>query len=286
MGTFVVKFLPPQIQGLLFDRARLQLRSNVPMQSFMPPIVLGMSRTTPFQINPQSHPPDRQPAQSQQPSHMGKGAAVVTTDGSRQSMPFKQPLKTVPYRRGPRVGHPPQLQHVTAVFIPHRQRFATTPLHVIPPAFEIHRPHLIGRLRSLSAPQPPRLRRTHSAPTGLGQTRPLQNPLETALRCGRSMLAQIQLPNLARSPIPVRLLESHHLADHSFGQLIGMAPGPARLLRHPRQTIAQHPLTPFVTSFGADPIFLTQRAKVVRLQRLQAKLHSLFHRFTFFPGHP
>ena len=49
------------------------------------------------------------------------------------------------------------------------------------------------------------------------------------------MLAQIQLPNLPGSPMPVRLLESHHLAHHSFSQLIGMAPGPPRLLGHPRQ---------------------------------------------------
>ncbi len=135
--------------------------------------------------------------------------------------------------------------------------------------------------RQLSPPPRCRCRR---ACQGHPRARP-QPVVRCVLRCCRSMLTQIQRPNLARSPMPVRLLEAHHLADHPFSQLIGMTQWPPRLLRHPGQTISQQPLPPLVASLGADPIFLTQRTKVVRLQRLQSKLHSLFHRFTFSPGH-
>jgi len=159
-------------KAFLLGRARLQLRSDVPMQSFMPPIVLGDVPVAAFQINPPSHPPGRQPAQSQQILAHAQRGAVVTTDGSRQSMPFKHRSKQSPYRRGPRVGHPPQLQHHNGCFVPHRQLFRRRP------STSYHQPlnplsHLIGR-RVVVRSKPPCLRRTHSAPTGWVKTRPLQ----------------------------------------------------------------------------------------------------------------
>ena len=160
MGAFIVKFLPPQIHGLLFGCAGFQLHPDVPMQPFMPAIVLRMARAPALQINAQSHPPGRQPAQSQQPADMAKGVPLSLRMAPGQPVPFKQPFKTLPDRGCPRVGHPPQFQHVAAVFVPHRQWFATLALRVIPPTLEVHRPHLIGRLRPSPAPQPARFGRS------------------------------------------------------------------------------------------------------------------------------
>src|SRR6266567_3829306 len=60
---------------------------------------------------------------------------------------------------------------------------------------------------------------------------------------------------------------------------------PPRFLCHPGQTFAPKTLFPLVPRLGADSVLLTQRSKIERLHRSHRKLHSLFHRFTFFPRH-
>jgi hypothetical protein len=53
---------------------------NVPAYSFMPAIVLRMPRPAAFQINLQSHPPNRQPAQTKEHLRVRKRRAVVTAN--------------------------------------------------------------------------------------------------------------------------------------------------------------------------------------------------------------
>ena len=73
-------------------------------------------------------------------------------------MALKEPFKTLLYGDGSGIGHAPQFQEVAAVFITHRQRFATLALPVVPPTFEVHSPHVIGRLGAPTAPKPSGLR--------------------------------------------------------------------------------------------------------------------------------
>src|SRR5438094_10472470 len=61
---------------------------------------------------------------------------------------------------------------------------------------------------------------------------------------------------------------------------------PPRFLCHPGQSFAPKTLFPLVPRLGADSVLLTQRSKIERLHRSHRKLHSLFHRFTFFHGMP
>src|SRR5580692_569506 len=85
VGALLVKLLSPQLQRL--GRCSLtqafQLFSDVPMQSFVPSVILGMRRPTSFQIDPQGHPPRRQPAQSVQGLHAGKGRPIIRADRFR-----------------------------------------------------------------------------------------------------------------------------------------------------------------------------------------------------------
>src|SRR5579863_10048625 len=108
----------------------------------MAAVVLRASWPAPLQINPQRHPPCREPAQPQQPAHLRKGSAIVTANGCRQPMTLKKPLKTSPDCLPARVAHPAQLQKIAAILVPYRQRFAAHALPVIPPALEVHGPHL------------------------------------------------------------------------------------------------------------------------------------------------
>ncbi len=286
MRPLLIKLLSPHIQSFLLRRGGFEFHTNVPMHPLVPAVVLRMPGPSTLQIDAQCHPPRRQPAQSHHPLHMRKGYSVVTSNGSRQTVLLKQPLKTGLNCLGARVGHPPQFQYIPAMFVPHRQRFTAFALPVIPPAFEIHCPDIIGTLSSTPTPQPPRLTGTLSATTRFGQPHSRQHSLETALRSRFSMLSQIQFSYLPRSPIPMRLLEAYDLADLCFAQLLGMSVWSARLLSHPSHPIPQKSLPPLIPRLGADPILPAQLPKVVRPHRSHRKLHPLIHRFFLFPRHP
>ena len=285
MRALVVKLLPPQIQRRLFRRPGFQLAGNIPVHSFVTTVVLRMARPTAFQINPQGHPPNRQPAQTKERLRVRKGCAVVTADGFGQAILLKQTLKTQTHSFSAGVRQATQLQQITAVFVPHGQRFATLSRRIIPPTLEVHRPDLIGCPASALTPQLPRRRCRPSARPRFRQARPRQHSLETAFRSRRAVHPQIQSPYLARPPIRMQILEAHHLANHFRTQLISMASRSARFFRQPFHPPPQQPPPPFVASLGTNPIFGAQGAEVIRSQCLQCKLDSLIHRFTLFPRH-
>ncbi len=250
----------------------------------MPAIVLGMSRTPAFQINPQGHPPNRQPAQTKECLGMRKGRAIVAANGLGQAILLKQTLETQPHALRPGVGQPAQLQQISTIFVSHRQRFTPLPRWIVPPTFKVHRPHFIRGLAPALSPQPSRLGcRPSLAP--FRQTRPRQHPLETAFRGRCPVHPQIQRPDLTRAPIGMQLLEPHHLTNHLRTQLLRMPLRPARLLRQPLHAPTQQTLPPLVPRLGTYPILGTQHAKVVRAQRFHRKLNPLFHRSIRFPRH-
>src|SRR5260370_7373135 len=174
-----------------------------------------MPGTATFQINPQGQPPGRQAVQSHQRMRLGEGSAVVAANGTGQAVALKQALKTGAHGLASRIGHASQLQEVAAVLIPDGQGFATGSLSVIPPAFEVHRPHFIGALRPPATPKASRGCRPPSAPR-LGQTCVFQYPLETAFRGRGAMPTQIQLPDLSRAPIPLAPLKPPPLHTPPF----------------------------------------------------------------------
>jgi|GEM_PF-5104102 len=171
------------------------------------------------------------------------------------------------------------------MLIAYCQRFAPPPRLIIPPAFEVHCPHFVSRLSSSPAVQPTSLRRCPPRRPLLGQSRSLQHPLETALARCLSVKAQIQFPDLSRTPPWMRFFQTHHLTYLPLSQCSRTAPRSARFFPHPGYPPTQKPLSPLVACSCRDPIFPAQRSKVLTPQRFQSKLDSLFHRLTFLPWH-
>src|SRR4029077_1896993 len=118
----------------------------------------------------------------------------------RQAVTHKEPLEHSAHRLTAGIFHPAQLQHITRMLIADRERLAPPLRFIIPPAFEVHRPHLVRHLTTSATMQPTPLRRGPSPWLPLGQARSLQHPLETALARRSTIKSQIQLPDLARPP--------------------------------------------------------------------------------------
>ena len=113
---------------------------------------------TPFQIDPQGHPPRRRPAQAVQGLQLAKGAPLSESDRSGKPC-FQRSAQRPHARLAARIVHRPQLRHVTTELIAYRQGFTPPSLSRSPPALEVHRPHLIGLLSSTPAAQPPSFQR-------------------------------------------------------------------------------------------------------------------------------
>src|SRR4029077_13208646 len=115
----------------------------------------------------------------------------------------------------------------------------------------------------------------------------LQDALEAALARSHSTVpTPVKLLNFARSPMRMALLQTHHLADHLLTQLRRMTMRTPAFLGQPCPAIPQQPITPFITSLGADSIFAAKLTKVLCPQRSHRKLNSLIHFFGLFPRHP
>src|SRR6184192_935040 len=73
----------------------------------------------------------------------GKGCPVIAADGLQQTSSLKQAFKTLAHRLALRILHHAQFQHIAAVLISYSQRLTALAV-TAPPAFKVHRPHLVG----------------------------------------------------------------------------------------------------------------------------------------------
>jgi hypothetical protein len=164
MGALLIKLLAPQFQTILIDAAQaLQFQTDIAMQAFVRSVVLGMPGAASLQNDAQGYPPNREPAEPVHRTPTGKGTAIVTADGLRQSIALKEALKTLLHCLAACILQSSQLQEVTTVLITYRQRFA--PLQPpVPLAPKIDCPHLVGLLGFAATEQPPALtRQAHPA---------------------------------------------------------------------------------------------------------------------------
>lgn len=168
------------------------------------------------------------------------------------------------------------------MLIAHSQGLAAFALHVIPPALKIHRPDLIGCLSVLSPPAAIERRRRARRSS---QSCALQDALEAAFTGRLTLLAQIQLPNLSGTPMPMRLLQPNDFAYLHLSQLISMRMRPPRLFSHPLDPLFQKSPGPFIPGLGADTVLRTQTPKVVCSHRFHCKFNPQIHRFPLCPRH-
>jgi hypothetical protein len=90
------------------------------MHALMRSIILRVTRPASFQVDAQSHPPGRQPAQPKERVHAGKGRAVVTADSLRQTVSLKKPLEIGAHRLASGISKRTHFQHIAAVLIAYR----------------------------------------------------------------------------------------------------------------------------------------------------------------------
>src|SRR5437879_9413365 len=114
------------------------------------------------------------------------------------------------------------------MLIAHAERLAPLLPLVVPPAFEVHRPHRVRRLTTSPTVQPTSLPRGPLPSPPLGPARSLQHSLESALARSLAIQSQIQLPDLARSPSGMRFLQAHHLTHFPLPQRCRTAVRPPR----------------------------------------------------------
>src|ERR1700674_2255064 len=125
------------------------------MEPFVPTVILGLGGTPPFQIDPQRHPPRRQPAQPVQGLHAGKGGTVIGANRFGQAITLKDSLKGFSHTLRTCVIHRTQLQYIAAELITDGQGLASATFSPPPPALEVYGPHLVRALPLAPAAQPP-----------------------------------------------------------------------------------------------------------------------------------
>jgi hypothetical protein len=159
MRALAVKLLPPQIQRGLLRGCKAQAPGQYPGAFFHAPhclldvpdaLVPNLSPRP--ATRPKADSVQRVPACAQTARHYRCEWLPATHNAQTILQNTNAP------RLGPAIGQSLQLQRITTVFIPHRQRFAMLTRWIIPPTFKIHCPHRVGRLASSLRLQPPSLR--------------------------------------------------------------------------------------------------------------------------------
>ncbi len=148
MRTFPIEFITPPVELPLVEthvsfNLIFQLIRHVQVHSFMPTILLGMTRLDTVQLNPQSHPPNRKFGQSKEAAHMGKRGSIVGTNHLRQTELAEDSLEFCPYRVRITLFEGFNTEYVLRELIPNRQRIHLLLLRAVPPTFKIHRPHMV-----------------------------------------------------------------------------------------------------------------------------------------------
>ena len=191
-------------------------------------VVLRMTGTTSFQVNAQRHPPRGQAAQAKQSIPAGKRRSVITANCLGQTVSFKEMLKTlrtVSLRAfsNARASRTYRLCSSRTVSGSHRL------------ASFFHQPLKSTVHTSLAAPA---LRPVLNRPASVERCRrrfwvkPARSSTRLKLLSQATChAAQIQLPNLARSPRPVRQFATHDLAYYFLRQLLADGPWAAATVR-------------------------------------------------------
>src|SRR5579864_280917 len=147
----VIEVLAPAVQSplLLSDRRSriaLDLGAYVRVHALVAAVVLRTAWPRTHHANAQRHPPGRKGAQSRASAHGDERRSVVALDGFGHAMATEQLLEDGTHRvaRCPTGDERP---YKAAAAIAHTQRLATRAVEHTPPAFEVDRPHVVGRAR-------------------------------------------------------------------------------------------------------------------------------------------
>src|SRR6187402_236799 len=100
------------------------------------------------------------------------------------------------------------------------------------------------------------------------------------------MLSPVDLADFQRTPTPVSVLETNHLANHILRQLVRRALGPAGLLFQSAQPLRLVTLLPLVARLPANAVLFAKRAeRLLHTRRTNHKFHFQVHSAPHFPWH-
>jgi len=263
VGTFVVELAAPCVEGGLpiAGGGAFQLAGDVSMEPFVASVVLGTAGTAALEFDSVGHPPGAEPREAQECMATGEGGSVVAADGSGDSVFFEEPLEAGADGFGPRVAHGAQLQQVAAVLVAYGEGLAAA-LGIVPPAFEVDGPEVVGGFGFARAGNATALAKAADAPL-FGQPAAIEHALDAALAGRPVMLAKVKLADLPRTPVEMAPLEVHEFEDDGFFEPLGRAARPPALLSHPSKPIGQEALLPLVADSWADAKVAAERPEVV-----------------------
>jgi hypothetical protein len=291
--SFLIVNLSPTIQPPLLrprvagGRSR-RLRLQHPVHLLVRAIVLGMCGPGKFDRNAQYRPPRTQARQSAS-ARRGKRAAIVHADHLGQAILAEQPPKHCPHPPPLLIGQQPHRQQITAEQIAHRQGIHPLAIDRPPPAFEIHRPYLIGFLsqRQLGAHHHRPLGRTTAARPA--QPQPLQPTGNRAH--GRHLFSRVlaaqHRPDFFGAPTPApppQLSDALHPIVAQPGGRIG---GTSRLITQATNTLLKKARLPFISRLAAHLKNTAQFGH--RLLGAQQQFHQAatpLDQQNSFPRHP
>ena len=173
--------------------------------------------------------------------------------------------------------------------VTHRQRLALGAVLCAPPALEIDRPHVVGRLHDWR--RSPDLREhswTRPPPAPLDAAVTLHHALNRARRRGGfAVLPSQNAVQLSRAPASVSAPQLENLVRHLRRRLVGRRQRTSGIVGQAVDALCSETLEPFVASLPTDAVLTAQlgHRRVLR-QHPQDELFSHAHNRPLGPWHP
>src|SRR5882724_1428298 len=248
-------------------------------------VLCGFARTNPLGFDPKPYPPFRELAD---PAHRQrrKRCSVIGTNGLRQPVLPKDPLKPRSNRLMARPLKPPAQKQISREVVAEGQRIATPSVAQPKVSLEVRTPTLI---------RPPTLAKrlcvgSYPVPTQpwLNQPRTLENLTHRRIHGPvhlRLLTTQV-VHHLLRTPSLMTELSLYDHRPQLLRGLIGVGVWHAREFFKPLDPSFPITLNPLVSRRSADPITSAQfTLAVVSAQPISYQLNSLFHGTGFLPRH-
>ena len=276
----------PLLSARIGRRRRGHFRLVNPMHLFMRPVVLRARTPGKLDLNAQPQPPGRQPGQIQRPV-AGKGGAVIHPNDSGFSITPKELLKIVANGLVP-MPQQPDAQEETAEQIAHRQRVHALAIASAEPAFEVHRPDVVGCLRegqTRSRQLGSAARPGGSSPRRTEPPQPVGNRSHLGQANARMFLPQVSR-DLFGAPRSIFASELRDGLDPMRPRLPGRAFGPPRTIAQSWAAESSETAQPFETCFATDALLSAQLRN--RLETAQGGLNEALSRLLqrrSFPRH-
>lgn len=291
MRSVVIVGVPPTFEAALLGcevgRGRLcRFGLQVAMHALVGAVVLRGSRARELDLDPLLDPPDTEAGKAAEPDG-GERHAMVDADDIRQPSVAHQATELMQRALELLVGLCATAEHVVTVEVADGERVAALAVAQEKPAFEVHRPHVIG-LRRLGEPRPSARIHARSAPSLHAEPVTTQDLADR--RAGRRRLQPVPCLQdrleLLGSPPPMPPAFTDNQRLHFLLRALGAVMRSVAAWLQCFESAGGVTLEVLVGRLAADPKLLAQvrdREPVGLRQRDES--NDLFHWGDTFPRH-